>query len=83
MLTKMRSAIVITSVLVATKMAVAILLVAVWTLGARASPADTTARTLVADWKNGEAHHGAEFVQRIGRTHRSIEFKRQNIFRTR
>jgi hypothetical protein len=37
MLTKMRVAIVITSVLVAAKVAVVVLLIAVWTSGARAS----------------------------------------------
>jgi len=34
-----------------TKMAAAVLLTAVWTSGARADPAGTTARALVADWK--------------------------------
>jgi len=37
-----------------TKMAAAILLIAVWTSGARADPADTTARALVVDWKDGD-----------------------------
>ena len=41
----------------ATKMAVAILLIAVWTSGARAL--DTSARTIVADWKNGDREMAA------------------------
>lgn len=37
-----------------TKMAAAFLVAAVWTLGARAGPTDTTARALVADWKDAD-----------------------------
>jgi hypothetical protein len=42
-----------------TKTAAAILLSAVWTSGARAGPSDTTARALVADWKNGDREMAA------------------------
>jgi hypothetical protein len=41
----------------AAKMTLAILLIAVWTSGARAG--DTTARTLVADWKTGDREMAA------------------------
>jgi hypothetical protein len=41
----------------AAKMTVAILLIAVWTSGAWAG--DTTARTLVADWKTGDREMAA------------------------
>ena len=37
-----------------TKMTAAVLLSAAWTSGAWADPARTTARALVADWKNGD-----------------------------
>ena len=37
-----------------TKMAAAVLLTAVWTSGAWAGPADTTALSLVTDWKAGD-----------------------------
>jgi hypothetical protein len=37
-----------------TKMAAAVLLAAAWTLGAEASPADTTAPALVAGWKDAD-----------------------------
>src|SRR5271166_7027561 len=39
-------------------MAAAVLLTAAWTSGARAGPADTTARALVADWKDGGPRNG-------------------------
>jgi D-3-phosphoglycerate dehydrogenase / 2-oxoglutarate reductase len=42
-----------------TLMAVAVPLAAVWTLDARAGLADTTARALVADWKNGDREMAA------------------------
>ena len=37
-----------------TKMAAAVLLTALWTSGALADPARTTARALVVDWKDGD-----------------------------
>jgi hypothetical protein len=37
-----------------TKVAAAVLLAAVWTLGARADPANTTARALIANWKDAD-----------------------------
>jgi len=37
-----------------TQVAAAVLLAALWTSGARAGPADTTARALVADWKDAD-----------------------------
>ncbi len=40
-------------------MAAAVLLTAVWTSGARAGPADTTAQALVADWKAGDREMAA------------------------
>ncbi len=42
-----------------TKMTAAILLAVAWTSGARAGPADTTARALVADWKAGDREMAA------------------------
>ncbi len=36
-----------------------VLFAAVWTSGARAGPADETARALVADWKNGDREMAA------------------------
>jgi len=42
-----------------TKMAAAVLLFAVWTSGALADPARTTARALVVDWKNGDREMAA------------------------
>ena len=42
-----------------TKMAAAVLLAVAWTSGARAGPADTTARALVADWKAGDREMAA------------------------
>ncbi len=41
------------------KIAAAVLLAAVWTSCARAGPADTTARALVADWKEGDREMAA------------------------
>ena len=37
-----------------TQVAAAVLLAALWTSGARAGPADTTARALVADWRDAD-----------------------------
>ena len=45
-----------------TKIAALILLTAVWTSGARADPARTTVRALVADWKDGEMAAVAEVI---------------------
>src|SRR5208283_2464296 len=42
-----------------TKMAAAVLLAAVWTSAARADPSGTTARALVADWKDGDREMAA------------------------
>ena len=42
------------SVQTLSKMAAAVLLATVSTLGAHAGPADTTARVLVADWKDAD-----------------------------
>ncbi len=42
-----------------TKMAVAVLIIAVWTSGAQADPARTSARALVADWKAGDREMAA------------------------
>ncbi len=42
-----------------TKLAAAGLLIAVWTSGARADPARTTARALVANWKDGDREMAA------------------------
>ena len=42
-----------------TKAAAAVLLAAVWTSGARADPARTTARALIADWKAGDREMAA------------------------
>ncbi len=42
-----------------TKLAATALLTAVWTSGALADPARTTAQALVADWKNGDREMAA------------------------
>ena len=51
-----------------TLMAAAVLLPAVWTSGARAGPADTTARALVVDWKDGEREMAAVAEDSAGRS---------------
>ncbi len=54
-------------------MAAAVLVTAVWTSGAQADPAGTTARALVADWKDGDRE-----MRRSRRSH-SQRLRQRNV----